>query len=89
VISYFSIGSAYQAAHDLSKAKKNYDTALSFYKDSLATYIRIKGHIYNAIGVILEYRRDYLSAQSYYKEAIAIFKPNDTYLSSIALSNLK
>ena len=89
VSSYFSIGNAYQATHNLNKAKENYDTALSFYKDSLATNLEFKGHIFNAIGVILEYQRDYLSSESYYIEAVNIFKScNNLYLSSLAYSNL-
>jgi tetratricopeptide (TPR) repeat protein len=80
VSTYFSLGSAYQSSNLLFKARENYDNALGFYQDSLATNKNYKAHIYNAIGVILESQKDYKSAQEHYKEAIVLFnKTNDIF----------
>ena len=88
VSTYFSLGSGHQAMLNYKKAKKNYDTALSYFKDSLATNMEFKGHIYNAIGVILEKEKDFASALDYYDQAIAIFKQSkNTLLTSIAYDN--
>jgi|GEM_PF-2042261 CHAT domain-containing protein len=87
--SYFSLGSAYQSANLLYKAKENYDKALGFYQDSLTTNENLKAHIYNAIGVILESQKDYDSSQEYYKQAIVLFKEShDIFAVSTAYSNL-
>ena len=89
VSSYFSLGSAYHSSNNLFKAKLNYDKALSFYKNNLATNTNHKGHIYNALGIILESQKDYEVSQEYYKEAIQIFtNTNDLFTTSIAYSNL-
>ena len=88
VSTYFSLGSGHQAMLNYKEAKKNYDTALSYFKDSLATNMEFKGHIYNAIGVILEKEKDFASALDYYDQAIAIFKQSkNTLLTSIAYDN--
>ncbi|MEZ7838955.1 MAG: CHAT domain-containing protein [Flavobacteriales bacterium] len=89
VSTYFSLGSAYQSSNLLFKARENYDNALGFYQDSLATNKNYKAHIYNAIGVILESQKDYKSAQEHYKEAIVLFnKTNDIFTVATAYSNL-
>ncbi len=88
VSTYFSLGSGHQAMLNYKEAKKNYDTALSYFKDSLATNMEFKGHVYNAIGVILEKEKDFASALDYYDQAIAIFKQSkNTLLTSIAYDN--
>jgi len=88
VSTYFSLGSGYQGMFNYKEAKKNYDIALSYYKDSLATNMEFKGHVYNAIGVILEKEKDFASALNYYDQAIAIFKQSkNTLLTSIAYDN--
>ena len=88
VSTYFSLGSGYQGMFNYKEAKKNYDIALCYYKDSLATNMEFKGHVYNAIGVILEKEKDFASALNYYDQAIAIFKQSkNTLLTSIAYDN--
>lgn len=88
VSTYFSLGSLNQAMFNYKEARENYDTALSYYKDSLATNMEFKGHIYNAIGVILEKEKDFASALIYYDQAIAIFRQSkNTLLTSIAYDN--
>ncbi|MDG1144851.1 MAG: CHAT domain-containing protein, partial [Flavobacteriales bacterium] len=88
VSTYFSLGSLNQAMFNYKEARENYDTALSYYKDSLATNMEFKGHVYNAIGVILEKEKDFASALIYYDQAIAIFKQSKNTLStSIAYDN--
>ena len=89
VSSYFSLGSAYQSSNQLYKAREYYDISLSFYKDSLASNTKYIGHIYNAIGVILESQKDFLSSQEYYKEAAKTFNQSkDIFVSSTIYSNL-
>lgn len=88
VSTYFSLGSSHQAMFNYKEAKENYDSALSYYKDSLATNMEFKGHVYNAIGVILEKEKDFASALKYYDQAIVIFtQSKNTYLTSIAYDN--
>lgn len=87
--SYFSLGSAYQSSNQLYKAKEIYDTALNFYKTNLVTDTKYKGHIYNAIGIILESQKDFQSSQEYYKEAAVLMSETDDIFSTTTIySNL-
>ena len=87
--SYFSLGSAYHSSNNIVKARENYDKALSYYRNNLATNEKYKGHIFNAIGVLLETQKDYEASQEYYNEAIKLFtKANNVFVTTTAYSNL-
>ena len=89
VTSYFSLGSAYHSSNNLYKARDYYEPGLSYYKDSLATNQAYKGHIYNAIGVLLETQKDYQASQEYYREALKIFSStDDIFTINTAYSNI-
>ena len=89
IVSYFSLGSAYHSSNNVLKARENYDHALTYYTDSLVSNEKHKGHIFNAIGVLLETQKDYEAAEEYYNEAIKIFTIADNVFgNTTAYSNL-